>query len=172
MKHRTEQFGFTLLELIMVMVIVAVVLSMAAPTLSNWSRSRTMVNAADEFLSMTRYARSRSISNARMVLIEFTDDGREYRLMEMEDMVFVQCGDYIRTLPEDYEIGIEFSNSMTVSSAETASSSGQNGNIICFYPSGRCDPVRVVISSPANPNDVMHLDCGTPTELFRVVNGD
>src|SRR5512133_3361844 len=99
MNHKAAQFGFTLLELIMVMVIIAVVLSMAAPTLSNWSKGRTLVNAADEFLSMTRYARSRAISNARMVIIEISEDAREYRLLELDGTSFVQCEDYIRTLP-------------------------------------------------------------------------
>src|SRR5512145_26706 len=138
MNCRKAHLGFTLLELIMVMVIIALALSMAAPTLTNWSRGRTLVNAADEFLSMTRYARSRSISNAKMVLIELSDDGRQYRLMEIQDMVFEQCEDYVRTLPEDYEIAIEYNNSLSVSNSDNASAAGVNGNVICFYPSGRC----------------------------------
>jgi len=54
--------GFTLIELILVMALFGIVMAIVAPDLSNFFRGRNLDNEAQQFLSMTRYGRSRAIS--------------------------------------------------------------------------------------------------------------
>lgn len=54
--------AFTLVELILVMTILAVVIAVAAPSLSHFFRGRSQDLEARRFLSLTRYGQSRAVS--------------------------------------------------------------------------------------------------------------
>lgn len=54
--------GFTLIELILVMSMLAIVLAVAAPSLSRFFRGRTLDSEAKRFLALTRYGQSRAVS--------------------------------------------------------------------------------------------------------------
>jgi prepilin-type N-terminal cleavage/methylation domain-containing protein len=54
--------AFTLVELILVMTLLAVVMALSAPTLSQFFRGRTLDSEARRFLSLTHYAQSRAVS--------------------------------------------------------------------------------------------------------------
>src|SRR5438477_1163904 len=50
--------GFTLFELILVVVIIALIAGMAAPSLRNWRRGSSLRDASDDFLGATRAGRT------------------------------------------------------------------------------------------------------------------
>ena len=54
--------GFTLIELIVVMALLAIVLAVAAPSLARFFRGRTLDSEAKRFLALTRYGQSRAVS--------------------------------------------------------------------------------------------------------------
>ncbi len=54
--------AFTLIELILVMALLTVIFSIAAPSLSEFFRGRALDTEAGRFLSLTRYGQSRSVS--------------------------------------------------------------------------------------------------------------
>ncbi|MCX7723080.1 MAG: prepilin-type N-terminal cleavage/methylation domain-containing protein [Verrucomicrobiae bacterium] len=54
--------GFTLIELIVVMALLATVLAVAAPSLSRFFRARTLDSEARRFIALTRYAQSRAVA--------------------------------------------------------------------------------------------------------------
>ena len=54
--------GFTLIELILVMALLAVVLAVAAPTLARFFTGRTLGSEAKRLLALTRYGQSAAIS--------------------------------------------------------------------------------------------------------------
>lgn len=56
--------GFTLTELILVMAVLAIVLALAAPTLSGFVRGRSLQEEARRFLALTRYSRSEAVSSS------------------------------------------------------------------------------------------------------------
>src|SRR5215471_4886864 len=59
---RNGAMGFTLIELILVMALFVVVMGIVAPDLSSFFRGRNLDSEAQRFLSLTRYGRSRAIS--------------------------------------------------------------------------------------------------------------
>src|SRR5215208_972893 len=63
MCRRTRSSAFTLLELVLVMVIIATVLAMAAPSLRGWHKGSKMKDTAAEFISLTELARTRAVSS-------------------------------------------------------------------------------------------------------------
>lgn len=54
--------GFTLIELIVVMTLMVIVLGIVFPSLKGFFRGRVLDNEANRFVALTRYGRSRAIS--------------------------------------------------------------------------------------------------------------
>lgn len=54
--------AFTLIELILVMALLVIVVGFVSPSLKNFMRGRTLDSEARRFLSLTRYAQSRAVS--------------------------------------------------------------------------------------------------------------
>ena len=67
--------AFTLIELILVMALLVIVISVSAPSLSKFFHGRVLNSEARRFISMTRYAQSRAISEG--VPVELWIDSRE-----------------------------------------------------------------------------------------------
>jgi prepilin-type N-terminal cleavage/methylation domain-containing protein len=54
--------GFTLLELVLVMLLLTIIMATAAPSLSNFARGRKSKDAAQNIVALARYARAQAIS--------------------------------------------------------------------------------------------------------------
>ena len=84
MNARPRQYdgdrGFTLLELILVMVILSTVLAMAAPSLRGFFASRKTHDTAAQILALTQFARSQAISEGIVYRLNFDTRQRTYWL--------------------------------------------------------------------------------------------
>jgi type II secretion system protein H len=80
--ERPGAVGFTLVELILVMALLVVVISLIAPSLSNFFRGRNLDSEARRFLALTRYARSRAVSEGVPMLLWVDPEQRAYGLTE------------------------------------------------------------------------------------------
>lgn len=106
------QRGFSLLELMIVIVIIGILSSIAYPAFSSW-RERTAVNsAANSLLSHFKQARVMSVAENRSVRITFTSTGYTYDADTTSGSTCEQC----RTEEVPLE---QFSNEMTVSPTTT-----------------------------------------------------
>src|SRR4051812_22221874 len=54
--------AFTLLELVLVMLLMTIIMAIAAPSLSNFAKGRKSADAAQQVVSLARYARGQSIA--------------------------------------------------------------------------------------------------------------
>ena len=64
MKPTCRKSAFTLVEMIVVMTLLTMVLSIAAPSLSGFFKGRALEEESRRFLSLTRYARDEAITRA------------------------------------------------------------------------------------------------------------
>ena len=72
-----RQRGFTLIELIFVMALLAGVMAVAAPQLSRFVQGRDLTEESRRFLALTRYARSEAVSQG--IPMELWIEPRENR---------------------------------------------------------------------------------------------
>jgi type II secretory pathway pseudopilin PulG len=72
--------AFTLIELILVMTLLVAVAAMTVPSLSNFFRGRTLDSEARRFLSLTRYAQSRAVSEGVPMTLWIDEEQRQYGL--------------------------------------------------------------------------------------------
>jgi prepilin-type N-terminal cleavage/methylation domain-containing protein len=102
--HRRRNDGFTLLELILVMVILSTVLAMAAPSLRGFFASRQTHDAAAQILALTQLARSQAISEGIIYRLNFDTRQRTYWLTAQQSGVFEELRTgfgQVFTLPKD-----------------------------------------------------------------------
>jgi prepilin-type N-terminal cleavage/methylation domain-containing protein len=121
--------GFTLLELILVMLILSTVLAMAAPSLRGFFGSRKTHDEAAQILALTQFARSQAISEGIIYRLNFETRERTYWLTAQQSgafeklktefgQVFTFPNDIIAELEdvekEDNEMFLEFTPQGTV----------------------------------------------------------
>ena len=80
--------GFTLLELILVMLILSTVLAMAAPSLRGFFGSRKTHDEAAQILALTQLARSQAISEGIIYRLNFDTRERTYWLTAQQSGTF------------------------------------------------------------------------------------
>ena len=68
-RTRAHRSGFTLVELILVMALLAIVMALSAPALSRSMRERHLADEAARFLALTEYARNEAISQAIPLIV-------------------------------------------------------------------------------------------------------
>jgi len=72
--------AFTLIELILVMAMLLIVLAVAAPSLSNFFRGRSLDSEARRFVALTHYARSRAVSEGTPMVLWINGQDGSYGL--------------------------------------------------------------------------------------------
>jgi len=151
--------GFTLLELVLVMFLAALVLAMVAPSLSPWARGQRVQDAADQFVAMTRLARTRAVSEGITYRINIDAPSGAYQLMSQangQDFAAVQSSQgRAFTLPDGMRIEL-------LSPDGTASQQPY----VDFYPTGRIAAATVVIT-PDRGNPIT-IACPSPAEGFVI----
>ncbi len=149
--------GFSLLELILAMLIMAGILAMAAPALRGFAASRQVRNTAADIVALTKWARCKAISEGRPYRLNLDLDYGEYWLTAQEGANFeelrVAFGQrYI--IPEG--VTIEW---------EESTEAERNGSIQ-FDPSGRTEPATLRLTGKLGT--ILDVTCESPSESYRV----
>ena len=137
--------GFTLIELILVMALLTVVMALAAPQLSGFFKGRSLDSEARRFVSLTRYAQSRAVSEGAPMVLWIDVKERTYGL-EMQP----GFDRYEDRKAVDYKLGkdLEIEVEQVLNRAQPASRSSREnskpvfGNLpaLTFMPDGFVSP--------------------------------
>jgi general secretion pathway protein H len=122
--------GFTLIEIIVVLVVAGLLLALVPPRLSGALAAVEIRSAARELASALRYARSRAVSRHTEVLLTVDTERRRYRV----------GGQRWRRLPEDMQL--------TLTTARSERRSRGIGSIR-FYPDGTGTGGQIALASRA-----------------------
>ena len=157
-KNRRGAGGFTLLELIVVLVLVSVVLALAAPSLRRFARGRKTSDTAAHLLALTHLARSQAVAQARLYRLNVDPEAGTYWLTAQDAGAFV-------TLQSDYGRVFRFPDDVTVT--VEADEPFDDTPYVQFYPDGRSD--SAVIELQDLERRAFQITCPSACERFRIV---
>ena len=164
LKERAKQMqpnGFTLLELILVMVILSTVLALAAPSLRGFFASRQTHDAAAQMLSLIQLAGSQAVSQGTTYRLNFDPAAGTYWLTSRQGGSFEELGD---------EFGRRFSLPKDTTVELTGAGRDTEGDYISFTPQGTCMPATITLID--RRGEKVQLVCPSATESFSIVEGD
>ena len=150
--------GFTLLELVLVMVIVCTMLGIAAPSLQGFFASRRTHDAASQIIAMTRHARSQAIIEGRIYRLNLETDEGSYWLTVMDQGVFRNLFNEFGRIflaPDGTEIELE---------KESEDISQQ---YIDFFQNGSTETGTIRLTD--RRGDVYEITCASPSEQYFLV---
>ncbi|MHC4647283.1 MAG: GspH/FimT family pseudopilin [Planctomycetota bacterium] len=153
--------GFTLLELVLVMVILSTVLAMAAPSLRGFFASRQTQDAAAQILALTRLARSRAVCEGTAYRLNLDDKRGEYWLTSQQSGAFEKLKTEfgrVFTLPKD-----------TVLELEGVEQDGSE-TFIAFTPQGTTTAATIRLID--RRGQAVVIACPAATESFYIVIGE
>lgn len=101
MNTQWTRSGYTLIEILVVMTIVAIMVMVAVPSFRTMQKRAAVRAAAQEIRSIFHLARSRALSTGRSTALKFYDDGDTWVWNLYED------GDWDGVLSADIEKGID-----------------------------------------------------------------
>jgi type II secretion system protein H len=156
MTRRRAHTGFTLLELILVMVIVAIVAALAAPKLQSWRQGGKLRDSADEFVAATKFARTRAVSSGYVCVVAIDKQSGTFSVKQQSGQKYT-----------DVEGEFGAANPVVEGGSIQAIDAGKTPiDMIMFYPTGRVQPASVKIT--ADDGESVTIVCTAPAEDFAI----
>jgi prepilin-type N-terminal cleavage/methylation domain-containing protein len=171
--------GFTLLELLLVLVLIGVVVAIAVPSLRAFAGGQQADDAAANILSLTRWAQSQAITLGRPCRLNVDSGSGTYWLTVQEQGEYVPLkSDFGQTfrLPDGVSLDLQFDQDQDQTPQAQNRTAGPGGimgalgrkasgrNYIVFHPSGRCDVATIQVHG--KKGEVFQISCASATEPF------
>ena len=161
MAIRRHNLGFTLIELVLVLMVLALIATMAAPMLSGFVRSQRMPNAAQELATTARWCRVQAISEGITYRLNFDVDGGRWWVTKDDGTGtnFVPVTTAFMSDPYVLPEGVALSTDIP------ADTDGKR--FISFDAGGRSDVAKIALTCQGVEVDVT---CDTPRSGYHVVS--
>ena len=152
--------GFTLIEMILVLLLIAVVAGIVTPNLRNFSAGAKLRDSADQFLALTRLARVQAISTGQVHRVTLDTAGNRCVVaaeqgQELKEISAGMDGSFI--IPDGVQIQMNDPQRTPK-------------NYVQFFPNGRTQAAKVRFSM-TNSNAYIEVECVAPAEGFAKING-
>jgi prepilin-type N-terminal cleavage/methylation domain-containing protein len=151
--------GFTLLELVLVMLLVSLVMGMAAPSLRGFLIGRKSADAAAQVLALAHYARTQAVSAGAVCRLNVDPAARVYWLTMEKGGRFQELGT---------EFGRRFSLPEGVEACWTPLREAGH-EYIEFFADGRTEAVSLQLTD--REGRVFVIGCRSETEPLTVTEG-
>jgi type II secretion system protein H len=163
MRQNGHNPGFTLIELVLVLVVISICAAIAAPNMRGFARGRLLPNTASALVTTTRWCRVQALSEGVEYRLNFDMTTGKWWVTKTDDggVDFANVTD---------DIGREFIVPEGIAIQDIAYKSGiqasAQGEYIAFRPGGRTDPATITLVSETN---TIQVACESPLGTFHVV---
>lgn len=129
MRPRRRHPGFTLVELVLVLLLITMVTALAAPSLRGWGRGSRLRDVAEQLQAATLFARISAVERSMIVRLVIDTGGGGYQ-------VGLWDGSELATAPGEFANPVTLPDSMRLELVEPRDRNG----VIEFHPNGRATP--------------------------------
>ena len=140
---RSGAFGFTLVELVLVMAVLVVLLAIVAPVLSASMRGRVLEEQGARLLALTEYSRDEAASQGVPVVVWVDPDTRRFGADVKPGYTDATLHSKEYMLPADFRFD-------PVAGAQASKTGGHGFDVAEFEPDGTMDPASVASMRIAN----------------------
>jgi type II secretion system protein H len=163
MAARPHNFaGFTLFELVLVLLLLAIMAGMAAPSLRNFAQGRNAPDAANQIVTLTRWAHTQAVAEGRNYRLNLSPATGQYQVTTEE-------GNASQTIASSMGQMFKVADGVTID----ASMPSNNGlKVIHFYPNGRTEPGTIKIDNGSQHLEVVCLSAAENYYLVAAAGGD
>ena len=158
------QSGFTLLELVLVMVLISAVMALAAPSLRGFISGRKSADAAAQILALAQYARTQAISTGALHRLNLDCAGRKYWLSVQKGAEFQPLGN---DLGRQFSLPEGTSARWQPQAAQTGLIAAPAREYMDFYPDGRIQAENLQLTDAHG--QVFELGCRSETEPLALL---
>ncbi len=165
MRPAAAEGGFTLIEIMVVLIIVGLLAALAVLSLGDSSRQRELENEIRELYLLMQTASEQAVVNNREMGLQFQEDGYQFVAYEDDDASWSSSGEHLfrlRTLPEWLSV-MKFIES---DSPKLASAKDKLLPDIVFFSSGETTPFELefTIDGDSDYTHVIASDGVSPME--------
>ena len=158
-KNTCRTGGFTLLELILVMLILCTVLGMSGPSLKGFFAMRQLEDTGARIISLMEFARTQAVCEGRVYRFNVDLAERIYWLTVLDEDDFEDLGTSLGRefqIPDEYTIQVRdfLMDGMTY--------------YVEFIGTGRMHPGSLEVTGPKG--DTLNIVCRSATERFMVID--
>jgi prepilin-type N-terminal cleavage/methylation domain-containing protein len=165
--------GFTLIELVLVMLLLCIILGMAVPQLRGFMSGSAARDSATQVIALAQYARAKAAADSVNYRLTFDPQNGEYWLSagsaDGTGEFTRLSNDFGQTfkLPEGMKVSLEQVPTGTTSRGVTNARSTGSSNDIEFHPDGTSDAVLIRLTESFNNVETL-IAAPAPTEPFRI----
>jgi prepilin-type N-terminal cleavage/methylation domain-containing protein len=170
--------GFTLLELVMVMMLLCVVAAMAVPSFGGFGRGRRVGACAAQLVTLAQYARTQAVTRAETYRLNVDPAGGTYWLtVDRGGGVFERPGEEMgRVFAAPEGVTIAWDGPLPSSSPAGGRQGGTRHPSVDFLPTGRTSAAVSLLLTDATGGaaggTVTEVACLSPAEPFRVLTDE
>ncbi|MEX2673647.1 MAG: GspH/FimT family pseudopilin [Phycisphaeraceae bacterium] len=156
---RPQSLGFSLLEMVAVLMVIAVALAVAAPSLSGFAEGRRTTDTARSLTALAGWARSQAVSEGRMYRLHVDVDARQY-------FVTAETGGTFEPVESTLGQPVDLPDRVTVTWEEPEQV--REAGYVTFYPTGRLTPATLLLEEASGIRT--RVRAVSVTDRFAVVS--